>query len=213
MMHILFVLFVGWLVSFLGQLPLGTMSITTTQIAVEEHYKNAWKYAIGVALIEIVYLRLILSGVNWITQNKLFYDIFGWLAVILFLVLGVVSFVSAIKQKKNEKGLLLRNNLDRFLLGITMSAANAAQIPFWFIWSTYVIDLKGMERTNLDYNLFTIGSGVGTISGLALYMYGGKILVEKIKDGTKKLNIIMGIIFIIAAIAQSFRMFAGNGFK
>ncbi len=213
MTHILFVVFVGWLVSFLGQLPLGTMSITTTQIAVEENYKNAWKYAIGVALIEIVYLRLILSGVNWITQNKLFYDIFGWVAVVLFLVLGVVSFLSAIKQKSNEKGLLLRNNLDRFWLGITMSAANAAQIPFWFIWSTYVIDLKGMERTDFDYNLFTIGSGIGTISGLALYMYGGKILVEKIKDGTKKLNIIMGIIFIIAAIAQSCRMFAGNSFK
>ena len=62
-----------------------------------------------------------------------------------------------------------------------MSAVNAAQIPFWFIWSTYVIDLKGMNRTEIDYNIFTIGSGIGTITGLALYIYGGYALIKKVK--------------------------------
>jgi len=37
-MHFIIILLVGWLVSFLGQLPLGTMSITSTQIAVEENF-------------------------------------------------------------------------------------------------------------------------------------------------------------------------------
>ncbi|CAF3857877.1 unnamed protein product [Rotaria sp. Silwood1] len=179
MLHILSVICWGWLVSFLGQLPLGTMSITTTQIAVEENYGNAWKYAIGVALIEIIYLRLVLSGVNWITEHKLFYDIFGWIAVVLFLVLSVISFVSAYKHKEGKKTLILNNKLSRFFLGITMSAANAAQIPFWFIWGTYIIDLNGMQRNSSNYNLFTIGAGMGTIAGLALYMYGGKFLITE----------------------------------
>ena len=58
MTHIVTVILIGWVVSFLGQLPLGTMSLTATQIAVEENFKNAWKYAIGVTIIETVYLRL-----------------------------------------------------------------------------------------------------------------------------------------------------------
>lgn len=157
MPHFFIVICIGWLVSFLGQLPLGTMSITSTQIAVEENFRNAWRYAFGVALVEMIYLRLVLSGVDWITSHPLFYTIFGWLAVVLFLVLGIVSFIAALKQKEGEKTLLLKNNLHRFLLGASMSAVNAAQIPFWFIWTTYVIDLKGMNRSQEDYNMFTIG--------------------------------------------------------
>ena len=206
MVHLLTVIAIGWLVSFLGQLPLGTMSITTTQIAVEENYNNAWKYALGVALIEIVYLQLVLLGTNWITQHQLFYKIFGWAAALIFLVFAILSVVSAIKNKQGEKALLLKNNLNRFLLGASMSSVNIAQIPFWFIWSTYVIDLGGMRRTFLDYTFFTVGCSLGTISGLALYMYGGKALIARAKNGNQKLNYIIAIIFIIATIVQVYRM-------
>ena len=72
-MHAVFVIFIGWTVSFLGQLPLGTMSITSTQIAVEENFRSAWRYTFGVAIVEIIYLRLTLSGVDWIMQHPVFY--------------------------------------------------------------------------------------------------------------------------------------------
>ena len=106
-MNALHVLGVG--LDFLGQLPLGTMSITSTQIAVNEGFKNAWKYSTGVTLIEIIYLRLVLKGVDWILQHRLFFMILGWLTVLFFLGLGVASFISATKQKGEKKALLLNN--------------------------------------------------------------------------------------------------------
>lgn len=213
MQHLIIVISIGWLVSFLGQLPLGTMSLTSTQIAVEENFKNAWKYSLGVALIEIIYLRLVLIGTNWVAAHQLFYKIFGWAAVVMFLVFCVLSFISAIKHKEGNKPLLLKNNLNRFFLGISMSSVNIAQIPFWFIWSSYVVDLGGLDRTTIDYNFFTLGCGIGTISGLALYMYGGKAIINKVKNGTRILSIIMGIVFIIAALVQAYRMIFGNSLK
>jgi threonine/homoserine/homoserine lactone efflux protein len=213
MQHLIIVISIGWLVSFLGQLPLGTMSLTSTQIAVEENFKNAWKYSLGVALIEIIYLRLVLIGTNWVAAHQLFYKIFGWAAVVMFLVFCVLSFVSAIKHKEGNKPLLLKNNINRFFLGISMSSVNIAQIPFWFIWSSYVVDLGGLDRTTIDYNFFTLGCGIGTISGLALYMYGGKAIINKVKNGTRILSIIMGIVFIIAALVQAYRMIFGNSLK
>src|SRR5215216_3119528 len=84
-MDIIYIFFIGWLVSFLGQLPLGTMSITSTQIAVQENFTNAWKYALGVAIVEIIYLRLTLSGLGWIIRHELFFVIVGWLTVAVFL--------------------------------------------------------------------------------------------------------------------------------
>jgi len=200
----------GWLVSFLGQLPLGTMSITSTQIAVQESFRNAWKYSFGVAIVEIIYLRLTLSGVDWILQHKLLFIILGWTTVVLFLVLGIVSFVTAFKQHTEKKAVLLENNISRFLLGLSMSALNPAQIRFWFIWSSYLLNNGSLPSDVFSFNVFTIGCGTGTIAGLALYMYGGNWVIKKMNAGTRILNIIMGGVFIIAALAQLYRMLWGD---
>ncbi|MBN8838216.1 MAG: LysE family transporter [Sphingobacteriia bacterium] len=210
MFHLFAIGGIGLLVSFLGQLPLGTMSITAAQISVEESFRNAWKYSLGVALIEIIYLRLILGGVDWIVQHKKLFFILGWVTVVFFFVLGIASFVTALQQKGEKKALLLNNRLHRFWLGITMSALNPAQIPFWFIWSTYLIQLNVLSTGFNEFNVFTIGCGAGTIMGLAVYMYGGNWLVRKFRAGTKILNIIMSVIFMIAAAAQAYRMVSGN---
>jgi threonine/homoserine/homoserine lactone efflux protein len=212
-MKLVYVFFMGWFVSFAGQLPLGTMSITSTQIAVQENFRNAWKYAIGVAVVEVVYLRLTLSGVGWIMKHELFFMILGWLTVAVFLILGVTSFFTAYKQQKEKKALLLNNDIHRFFLGASMSALNPAQIPFWFIWSTYLLDNAKLRPDFIDYNFFTAGCGLGTISGLALYIYGGNWLITKMNTSTKTLNIVMGIIFIIASIAQFYRMIGGHFIK
>ena len=205
-MHYFFVALMGWLLSFLGQLPLGTMSITATQITVQESFKNAWKYAAGVALVEIVYLRLVLSGVDWIMNHVLLFKLIGWLTVLFFLVLGIAGFMAANKQQAEKKALLLDNNIHRFWLGITMSALNPAQVPFWFIWSSYFLDAGILHTTTTELNIFTIGAGTGTVSGLVLYMYGGNWLITKMKTSNQTLNRIMGIIFMIAALAQLWRM-------
>src|SRR5436190_24370453 len=109
----------GWLVSFTGQLPLGTLSITSTQIAVQENFRNAWRYALGVAIIEIIYLRLTLSGVNWIVQHQLVFIVLGWLTVLVFIFLAIASLLSARKQKGEKKAFLLNNELNRFFLGVS----------------------------------------------------------------------------------------------
>jgi threonine/homoserine/homoserine lactone efflux protein len=204
-MEYLYTLFLGVILSFLGQLPLGTMSLTATQIAVQENFRNAWKYSVGVAVIEIVYLRLVLSGMQWIISHQLVFAIFNWVTVVFFTVLGVVSFITAQKQEKGEKALLLNNRLDRFLLGMSMSALNPAQIPFWFIWTGYFINLGWLEPGFTEFNYFTLGSGFGTVGGLVVYIYGGNWLVTKMKTSNRTLNKIIGIIFIIAAAGQFYR--------
>jgi threonine/homoserine/homoserine lactone efflux protein len=205
-MHLLFVCLLGWILSFLGQLPLGTMSITATQIAVQENFRNAWKYSLGVALIEIIYLRAVLSGVDWILNHRLFFFVLGWLTVVLFLVLGLLSLRAARTQKENKKALLLNNRINRFWLGISMSTLNPAQIPFWFIWTSYFMTINLLNSNAREFNLFTLGAGIGTISGLLVYIYGGNWLITKMNTSNKTLNTVMGIIFIIAALAQCYRM-------
>jgi threonine/homoserine/homoserine lactone efflux protein len=209
-MHWVFIFFLGWLLSFLGQLPIGTMSITATQISVQENYGQAWKYSLGVAIIEIIYLRTVLSGVGWTMQHQLFFIILGWVTVAVFLVLGILSFLAATGTQHDKKALLLDNRIGRFWLGLSMSMLNPAQVPFWFIWTSYFMDIKLLHPGFAEFNLFTLGAGTGTISGLALYIYGGTWMISKLKTSNKTLNKIMGAIFIIAALAQLYRILSAK---
>lgn len=207
--------FSAMLVSFLGQLPFGNMNLTATQLAVQEGLKNAWTYSIGIVIIEVVYLRMALTAMDWVVENKLIFTILSWLTVVVFLALGILSLIMASRQSKEMKGLLLNNNMNRFLLGVSVSAINPVQIPFWFIWSTQFISLGILKTTNTDFNLFTGGAAIGSIAGLAVYIYGGKWVIKKMKASNRQLNIFMAIIFILAAMYQLYHIlfmpgFAGN---
>lgn len=68
-----------------------------------------------------------------------------------FLILGVLSMVKANPAAKDSKALLLEGRLDRFLLGAAKSALNPAQIPFWFVWSGYFMDMYWLAS---DFNEF-----------------------------------------------------------
>jgi threonine/homoserine/homoserine lactone efflux protein len=202
----IYVLFLGFLVSFLGQLPLGNMSFTATQIGLQENIRNAWRYSIGVALVEMVYLRIALTGMNWIVEHRVWFIALGWITVAMFLVLGILAFRTANRQQGEKKALVLNNKLDRFLLGIMMSALNPVQIPFWFLWTSTFIQTKVLPVDPFDFNLFTVGAGSGTLAGLAVYIHGGNWLVTRMNTSTKTLNKVMGIIFIITALIQLYRM-------
>ena len=206
MPDLLRVLFVGILVSFLGQLPLGNVNIAATQLNVQESQKSAWKFAAGLVVIEVIYLRLALTGINWIISNKMLFIILGWTTVALFMILGIASFIAARKQSEDKKALMLNNKLDRFLLGLSISAVNPVQIPFWLTWSLYLINAKMLHPVATEYNVFTIGAGIGTLSRLAVYIYGGKWAIQKIKANNKSLNKFMGIVFIVVAFLQLYKM-------
>ena len=206
MIELLKVFFIGFLISFLGQLPLGNMNLTATQLSVQENLRNAWKYGLGIVLVEIIYLRLALTGMDWVVEHKQLFRIMGWLTVILFVALGVLAFVMARKQTSAKKGLLLNNKMNRFLLGMVVSGINPAQIPFWFLWSTQLLNSKILSPTNAQFNLFTAGAGLGSLAGLALYIHGGKWLITKLKTSNRALNIFMGIVFILAGLFQLYNM-------
>lgn len=205
-MEMIKVFFIGSLISFLGQLPLGNMNLTATQLSVQENLRSAWKYGLGIVLVEIIYLRLALTGMDWVVEHKVLFTIMGWITVVVFVGLGIFAFIIARKQTSAKKGLLLNNKMDRFLLGIVVSGLNPAQIPFWFLWSTQLLNSNVLVPTTVQFNIFTAGAGLGSFAGLAVYIHGGKWLITKLRTSNRRLNIFMGVVFILAGLFQLYNM-------
>ena len=143
---------------------------------------------------------------DWVIQHRIWFLALGWATVIIFLILGIISFVTAGNQQENKKSFVLSNGLHRFFLGLMMSALNPVQIPFWFLWTTTLFQMGLLPSSAVAFNLFTVGAGIGTLGGLAVYIHGGNWLVNKFKTSNSKLNRIMGIIFILTALLQLWKM-------
>jgi threonine/homoserine/homoserine lactone efflux protein len=206
MFEVIKVFFTGMLISFLGSLPLGSLNVAAMQVAVEENVRNAVKFAFGVALVEIIYVRISLRGMDWVVANQKLFHILEWATVFLFIILAISSFLAARKKAGEKKNILLNNKMNRFWLGFTMSAINPVQIPFWFLWSTILLSNKILLPTTIDFNMYTVGIGIGTLMGFAVFIYGGRWLVQRLKASHRGINLFVAVVFIVSAVIQLLRV-------
>lgn len=206
MFSLLKVFFTGLAISFLGSLPLGSLNISAMQVALQENLRRAVFFSLGVALVEIIYVRLSLTGMDWVMRHRQLFHILEWATVFLFIVLAISSFIAANKKTGSPKNIMLNNKLNRFWLGVTMSAINPVQIPFWFIWSTYLLSNKILLPATVDFTVYTIGIGIGTLLGLALFIFGGRLVVQKLNASHRIINLAVALVFLISAIIQLYRV-------
>ncbi len=200
------VFFWGMLISFLGCLPLGTLNITAMQIGLQESIKDALLFSLGCLLVEMLYVRLSLVGISWLRKQVRLMRVMEWVTLLIIAALAVGSFMAAAKSGNHQKNEVLNNNMHRFLLGMLMSAVSPTQIPFWFGWSTVLFQKGRLQPVRAQYNFYITGIGLGTMLGNCVFIFGGRILVQKIGNSQAYINWFIGAIFSLTAIIQLVKM-------
>ncbi|HEU5365145.1 MAG TPA: LysE family transporter [Hanamia sp.] len=198
-MALLKIFFWGLMISFLGSLPFGTLNVAAMQISVQESIRNAIYFSLGSLLVEMIYVRISLVGINWIRKQKKIFRWMEWITLAIVVALAIGSFVAAM-QPHHAKNVILHNNINRFLLGVMLSAISPMQIPFWFGWSTVLFAKNILLPKNSYYNIYIIGIGLGTLLGNFVFIFGGKWIVEKLNGNQNLMNWIIGGIFAVTAI-------------
>lgn len=122
-----------------------------------------------------------------------------WITLGIVVALAVGSFIAAM-EPHHEKNVMLNNNIHRFLLGVMLSAISPMQIPFWFGWSTVLFTKKILIPQISYYNLYIVGIGIGTFIGNLVFIYGGKLIVQKLNTNQSIINWVIGGIFAITAV-------------
>jgi threonine/homoserine/homoserine lactone efflux protein len=206
MPKVLKVFYWGLFISFLGTLPLGTLNITATQIAVQESLLKAVYFAVGCLITEMIYVRLSLVGINWVRRQVKLMKAMEWITLIIILAMAAGSFIAASKGAEGQKNVILNNQLPRLLLGMLMSALNPVQVPFWFGWSTVLFQKGVLTGGNQQYNIYISGIGLGTLLGNFVFIFGGNWIVSSIHNSGAYLNWIIGCIFAVTALIQFVKM-------
>jgi len=200
------IFFTGMFISFLGSLPLGTLNVAAMQISITDGYTQAILFSLGSLLVEMIYVRISLIGIDWIRKQKKIFTILEWVTLFIVIALAASSFHAAL-HPRTGKNIILSSTLPRFFLGATMCAVNPVQIPFWFGWSTVLFAKKMLLPRADNYNSYILGIGVGTFVGNCVFIFGGQLIVAKLNTNQATLSWVIGGIFAITALIQIWRMF------
>lgn len=206
MKKLLRIFYWGLIISFLGSLPLGTLNVAAMQIGIQESIADAMYFSFGSLLVEMIYVRISLVGIDWIRKQEKMMKVMEWITLAIIVALAVGSFIAAAKGGGDTKNVMLQNNMHRFLLGMFMCAINPVQIPFWFGWSTVLFSKKILQPDKQQYNSYIIGIGIGTLLGNCVFIFGGKWLVQRIANSQQYLNWVIGGIFALTAVIQIIKM-------
>ena len=199
------ILFTGLFISFLGSLPLGSLNIAAMQISISDGMIPALLFSLGSLTAEVIYVRISLIAMDWVRKQKLFFKILEWVTLLIVVALTISSFYAALHPEV-KKNVILSSNVPRYWMGLFMSALNPVQIPFWFGWSTVLFSKKILEPKNTHYNIYIIGIGLGTLLGNCVFIFGGKLIGERLNNNQALLSWIIGGIFAVTALIQAYKM-------
>lgn len=199
------VFYSGMSISFFGSMVIGTIGLSAMQISITEGIRPAINFSIGSIVAEVIYVRLLLVALTWIQKNERIFKIMEWLAVVIVVILAIGSFKASMGHH-GAKNVLLSYTMHRFLLGLMMRAISPAAIPFWLGWSS-VLYAKGiMQDKKGFYNGYLLGIGLGTFAAHCIFIFGGKIAVQKLDASQEAINFIIGCVFSITAITQIWKI-------
>ncbi len=192
---------IGGLVSFLGSLPLGVLNLTAMQISLQRGMRAAWQFAWACAWVEFVYAGIAV----WLTQTLLkiswMQQVFEAVSVVTFVVLGVYYLRSQAMHKDafRETG--------AFWLGTMLSIVNMIAIPFWLIYTTFLLNQHWIVlQTQMQVLGYIIGISTGTLGAIVCFAAAGKTIAQKLLLQQRQINRLIGWTMLAAGGYQLVRI-------
>ncbi|WP_333876366.1 hypothetical protein [Flavobacterium sp.] len=193
---------IGFLVSFIGSIPLGYLNVVGFQVYEKLGLSPTILYLSGVILIElfVIYCTLIFAD-TLATNKKLTKSIEGF--SILFMFLLACVFYSSVNAKTD---FAIHLKYAPFLLGMALSCLNFIQIPFWTGWNLWLLNGKYINISGSIKYLFVLGTVIGTFCGMLALILSLHYFASNVAFLAKYLmQIIIPLVFIGFGIFQGIK--------
>lgn len=206
-MQIIKNIFVGFLVSFIGSIPLGYLNVVGYDIYRNRGLYPAIHYLLGVIIIEFFVIFCTLVFAKKLTSNLKLIRFIEAFSVIFMFVLAYVFFSSGHSEQLNST--ISSNVSQHFLLaGILLSSTNFIQIPFWLSWNLYLLNGNHIEVSKFKKYFYVFGTVTGTFFGMLVLILSLNFLTLQTDFLSKYLmRIIIPLVFVGLGIFQGIKFY------
>jgi threonine/homoserine/homoserine lactone efflux protein len=202
-------LVLGMVASFAGTIPVGPINISVVATTLRRNFRAGVIFSSSAAMVEILQSFLALQfGV--LLSGLLFDNPYFQIGVsLVFFLIGSIFFFKKHKATVENSS---KKSLPSWLSGMVISLLNPQALPFWifvlgYYQSNRLIDIELMSLNQFSCILsFLLGVYLGKFAALSLYSYLSVYLSSRIGKLTFWMNKILGVVFILLAITQLFRL-------
>lgn len=191
-MTYLWVFFLGFIFSFVGSIPPGSLNVTVLQLALDRQVRIALRFALAVAIIEYPYAWIGVQFEGLISNSPVILDNFQLITAIVMTLLGIFNLIPS----KTPTGFARKFQESGFRRGILLSILNPMAIPYWMVFTAYLkaqgfIDLSSASLVHS----YVLGTAVGTMTFMGALIFFAQRLAPY-AQGSRWVNISSGLILL-----------------
>ncbi|MES2545436.1 MAG: LysE family transporter [Bacteroidota bacterium] len=199
---------VGFLISFIGSIPLGYLNIVGFQIYTKLGMANVIWYLLGVLIIEAVVIYFTLIFANRLANNEKLLKKIELFSIFFMLLLAYIFHSQNSSEDSGQDYLTEYVAYSPFFIGIILSFFNFIQIPFWTGWNLYLVNAKYIDPEKNGKYFYVSGTVLGTFSGMLALILGLDLITQDSESISKLvLSTIIPIIFVVMALYQSYTFY------
>lgn len=201
-------IFVGFVVSFIGSIPLGYLNFTGWEIYSKSGLRNLILYLLGVVFVEAFVIYLTLLFAQQLALKKRLKKIIDFFGIGFMFLLAYLFYYnsnqSLILNSKEETNLLY----PPFVLGVLLNCFNFLQLPFWSSWNLYLVSKNYIATTKMLKMYYLAGTLFGTFLGMiSLIVFLQTIFQKNSQLSRYLMPVIIPLFFIILGGIHVFKVY------
>jgi threonine/homoserine/homoserine lactone efflux protein len=191
-MGYLYVFFLGFIFSFIGSIPPGTLNVSILQMALQGKRQIASRFAIAVAIIEYPYAWIGVQFEYWLTSSPMVVENFQLIAAIVMSSLGVFNLLPS----KQHTGFAKKFSESGFRRGLALSILNPMAIPYWMGFTAYMKAQGWISLSTIGLlHSYVFGTSIGALALLFLVISFAQRLAPYVSE-SKWIKIIPGLVLL-----------------
>lgn len=207
-MTILKNIFFGFIVSFLGSLPLGYLNIIGIEVLSELGVNAVVFYLLGVILVEAIVIYFTVMFTNQLAANKKLMKSIDFFAIIFLLLIAYLFYINSNQTVEGHNYLENYGLYSPFLIGMVLCGLNFLQIPFWMGWNLYLLNSKSISLERNFKFYYILGTLSGTFFGMLLVIILLDSLSQIILDYSKWIiPIVIPLFFVALSVFQGYKVY------
>ena len=203
-MNIALYFIISFIISAIGSLPTGLITLTIMQRTLEAGKKAGYMLSFGATVMEFVYTYIALYGLTFFQESVATNYYMQVFATVVFFGFGFYNFF-----KESNPPTTPSNDYDYFDFGrgFLVATMNVLIIPFWLFIALWLGNYEFTFDTQTNIIVFSIGSALGALAVFIGYAELGHYILARIGKIVKYTNKIVGVIFVILGFYQLSQLF------
>lgn len=199
---------VGFVVSFLGSIPLGYLNLVGFEIYNKTGLHNLFLFLLGIVFVESFVIYFTLLFAKQLVNNKKLMKVIDFLGIVFMLILSYSFYAHRDSMLNNSSYIERYMMYSPFIIGVLLNCFNFLQLPFWTGWNLYLIN-ENYISTEKNYKYYYIA---GTLIGVFIGMLSLILVLQLIFKNTSYIFnylmlILIPLFFIFLAGIQTFKVY------